>query len=49
MKPAEEEFGWVKVTAPITLALVVAGVATLALGIVPSYLLQLAETAVKLI
>lgn len=49
MKPADEEFDWVKMTAPITLALVLAGFVTLALGIVPSYLLQFAEAAVKLI
>jgi len=49
MKPAEEEFGWVTVGAPISLALVVAAAGSLIPGIVPSYILQLAHQAVKLI
>lgn len=49
MKPAEEEFSWVSVSAPITLALVISGLGSLVPGIVPSYLLQFAEAAIKLI
>jgi len=49
MKPAEEEFGWVSVSAPIALALVISSLGSLLPGIVPSYLLQFAQAAVKLI
>jgi len=49
MKPAEEEFSWVSVSAPIALALVISSLGSLVPGIVPSYLLQFAEAAVKLI
>jgi len=49
MKPSEEEFSWVSVSAPIALALVISSLGSLVPGIVPSYLLQFAEAAVKLI
>lgn len=49
MKPSEEEFGWVTIGAPISLALVVAAAGSLIPGIIPSYILQLAQQAVKLI
>ncbi len=48
-KPGEEQFDWVTVTAPVSLALVVAAAGSLIPGIVPSYILQLAQQAVKLI
>lgn len=49
MKPADEEFDWVKVSAPVALALIVSTVGSLLPGIVPSILLQFAQAAVKLI
>jgi len=49
MKPSEEEFSWVSVSAPIALALVISSLGSLVPGIVPSYLLQFAQAAVKLI
>jgi NADH-quinone oxidoreductase subunit N len=49
MKPSEEEFSWVSVSAPIALALVISSLGSLVPGIVPSYLLQFAHAAVKLI
>ena len=49
MKEPTEEFDWMKVTAPIALSLVISVTATLVMGIVPSYVLQIAQNAVKLI
>lgn len=49
MKPSDQEFDWVTVSAPVSLALVVSVAGSLIPGIVPSYLLQLAQQAVKLI
>jgi NADH-quinone oxidoreductase subunit N len=49
MKEPTEEFDWVKVTAPVTLALIIAAAGTLIPGIVPSFLLQFAQMAVKLL
>ncbi|NTV50078.1 MAG: NADH-quinone oxidoreductase subunit N [Geobacteraceae bacterium] len=48
-KESTEEFEWVKVTAPIALAIVIAAVGTLIPGIVPSVILEYAQMAVKLI
>lgn len=48
-KEPTEEFEWVQVTAPVTLALVIAVAGTLILGIVPSFILQYAQMAVKLL
>ena len=48
-KPGEEEFDWFKVTAPVALALVVSAAGSLIPGIIPSFLLQFAQQAVKLI
>lgn len=47
-KESTEEFEWVHVTAPVALALVIAAAGTLIPGIVPSYILQYAQMAVKL-
>lgn len=49
MKEPTEEFEWVKVTAPVTLALIIAAAGTLIPGIVPSILLEYAQAAVKLL
>jgi len=49
MKEPTEEFDWMKVTAPIALSLVLSVAATLVMGVVPSYVLQIAQSAVKLI
>ena len=49
MKPADEEFDWVTVSAPIALALTISTLGSLIPGIVPSYILQFAESAAKLI
>lgn len=49
MKEPTEEFEWVQVTAPVTLALVIAVAGTLIPGIIPSVILQYAQMAVKLI
>ncbi len=49
MKDPTEEFEWVKITAPIALALVISVAGTLILGVVPSFVLQFAQQAVKLI
>lgn len=48
-KPGEQEFEWINVTAPIALALVVSAAGSLIPGIIPSYILQFAQQAVKLI
>jgi NADH-quinone oxidoreductase subunit N len=47
MKEPTEEFEWVQVTAPVALALVIAVAGTLILGIVPSFVLEYAQMAVK--
>lgn len=47
-KPGQEEFDWVTVTAPISLALVISAAGSLIPGIIPSYILQFAQEAVKL-
>ncbi len=49
MKEPTEEFEWIKVTAPVTLALVIAAAGTLIPGIVPSVILQYAQMAIKLL
>ena len=49
MKEPTEEFEWIKVTAPVTLALVIAAAGTLIPGIVPSIILEYAQMAVKLL
>ncbi|MFZ2948751.1 MAG: NADH-quinone oxidoreductase subunit N [Desulfuromonadaceae bacterium] len=49
MKEPTEEFEWIKVTAPVTLALIIAAAGTLIPGIVPSFILQYAQMAVKLL
>jgi len=48
-KESTEDFEWVKVTAPVALALVIAVAGTLILGIVPSVVLEYAQMAVKLL
>jgi NADH-quinone oxidoreductase subunit N len=47
-KESSEEFEWVKITAPVALALIIAAAGTLIPGIVPSIILQYAQMAVKL-
>jgi len=49
MKESTEDFEWIKVTAPVTLALVIAAAGTLIPGIVPSIILEYAQMAVKLL
>lgn len=49
MKEPTEEFEWIKVTAPVTLALIIAAAGTLIPGIVPSVILEYAQMAVKLL
>jgi len=49
MKESTEEFEWIKVTAPVTLALIIAAAGTLIPGIVPSIILEYAQMAVKLL
>jgi len=49
MKDPSEEFEWTNVTAPIALALLISIAGTLIPGIIPSFLLQFAQQAVKLI
>ncbi len=48
MKEPTEEFDWVQVTPSIALALAIAVAGSLIPGIVPSYILQFAQAAVKL-
>ena len=48
-KEPTEDFEWVQVTAPVALALVIAVAGTLIPGIVPSFILQYAQMAVKLL
>jgi NADH-quinone oxidoreductase subunit N len=48
-KESTEEFEWVQVTAPVALALIIAAAGTLIPGIVPSFILQYAQMAVKLL
>ncbi len=47
-KESTEDFAWIQVTAPVALALAIAAAGTLIPGIVPSYILQYAQMAVKL-
>ena len=49
MKEATEDFEWVTVTTPIALALIIAVAGSLIPGIVPSYILQYAQMAVRLL
>lgn len=49
MKEPAEEFEWIQVTAPVTLALIIAVAGSLIPGIVPSVILQYAQMAVKLL
>jgi NADH-quinone oxidoreductase subunit N len=49
MKEPTEEFEWIKVTAPISLALVIAVAGTLIPGILPSIILEYAQMAIKLL
>lgn len=48
-KPGEEQFDWITVSAPVAIALVVSSVGSLVPGIIPSFILQFAQQAVKLI
>lgn len=48
MKPADEQFDWVKVSAPVALALTISTVGSLLPGIVPSFVLTFAQSALKL-
>lgn len=48
-KPGEQEFDWFTVSAPVALALVISAAGSLIPGIIPSYILQFAQQAVKLI
>ncbi len=47
MKDPVEEFDWVKVTPAIALSLIISAAGVLIPGVVPSYLLQLAQKAVQ--
>jgi len=49
MKDPKEDFEWMKLTAPVSLALVISVAGSLIPGVVPSYILQLAQQAVRLI
>jgi NADH-quinone oxidoreductase subunit N len=49
MKNSDEEFEWIQVTAPISLALVISVAGSLIPGIIPSVILQYAQMAVKLL
>lgn len=49
MKSPTEDFSWMKITAPATLALIISVSGSLIPGIIPSYILELAQQAVKLI
>ncbi|MDD5285063.1 MAG: NADH-quinone oxidoreductase subunit N [Desulfuromonadaceae bacterium] len=49
MKDSTEEFDWVQVTGPVALALIIAVAGSLIPGIVPSFILQFAQNAVRLI
>ncbi len=49
MKEPTEEFEWVQVTAPVTLALIIAVAGSLIPGIVPSIIMEYAQMAVKLL
>lgn len=49
MKPAENEFDWFSIGAPVSVALAVSAMGTLIPGMIPSCILQFAEQAVKLI
>ncbi|MDO9068521.1 MAG: NADH-quinone oxidoreductase subunit N [Deltaproteobacteria bacterium] len=49
MKDPTEEYDWVKVTAPIALALIIAVAGSMIPGIVPSFILDYAQQAVRLI
>jgi NADH-quinone oxidoreductase subunit N len=49
MKESTEEFDWIQVTAPVTLALIISVAGSLIPGIIPSVILQYAQMAVKLI
>ena len=48
MKEATEEFEWVHVTAPVTLALIIAVAGSLIPGIFPSIILQYAQMAIRI-
>jgi NADH-quinone oxidoreductase subunit N len=47
MKEPEEEFEWLAITPPIVLSLTLAVIGVLAPGVVPGYLLSLAQSAVQ--
>jgi NADH-quinone oxidoreductase subunit N len=47
-KESTEDFAWIQVTAPVALALIIAAAGSLIPGIVPSFILQYAQMAVKL-
>lgn len=49
MKESTEEFDWIQVTAPVTLALIISVAGSLIPGIIPSVILQYAQMAVRLI
>ena len=48
-KESTEDFEWISVSAPVALALIIAVAGTLIPGIIPSFFLQFAQMAVKLI
>jgi NADH-quinone oxidoreductase subunit N len=47
-KDSTEDFEWVQISAPVALALIIAVAGTLIPGVVPSYILQYAQMAVRL-
>ena len=49
MKEATEEFEWVQVTSPVALAIMISVAGSLIPGIVPSFILEYAQMAVKLL
>ncbi len=49
MKNPSEEFEWATVTAPVALALIISAAGSIILGVVPSYVMQFAQQAAKLI
>jgi NADH-quinone oxidoreductase subunit N len=49
MKEATEEFEWIQVTAPVALALTISVAGSVIPGIIPSFILQYAQMAVKLL
>lgn len=48
-KPGEEQFDWIKVSAPVSLALAISAAGTLIPGIIPSVILDFAQQAVRIL